>query len=252
MHQTQASSDFGLIRHRASVPFSAAVPSVPPCRLRRLLTGSVVPLLAVGCAYLLIPAFGHAIWYDESYSVALTSHGWGGIWNLGSLDVHPIGYYMLLNLVRLVFGEHVVAYRLMSAAASCALVVAGYAMMRRGWGARRMAVRGVGVLRPAVHAHGVPDPHVLMGGAGRHDVLPVRDAHLHQGARQWARARDRVDRIRAVLPRRRVPALLCGARRDHHQCDRARRRMRTCRGSRRCCRRCAVCRRGIGFVSSSQ
>ena len=86
-----------------------------PCRLRRLLTGSVVPLLAVGCAYLLIPAFGHAIWYDESYSVALTSHGWSGIWNLGSLDVHPIGYYMLLNLVRLVFGEHVVAYRLMSA-----------------------------------------------------------------------------------------------------------------------------------------
>ena len=206
MHQTQASSDFGLIRHRASVPFSAAVPSVPPCRLRRLLTGSVVPLLAVGCAYLLIPAFG----------------------------------------------EHVVAYRLMSAAASCALVVAGYAMMRRDWGARRTAVRGVGVLRHAVHAHGVPDSHVLMGGAGRHDVLPVRDAHLHQGARQWARARDRVDRIRAVLPRRRVPALLCGARRDHHQCDRACRRMRTCRGSRRCCRRCAVCRRGIGFVSSSQ
>ena len=104
------------------------MPSVSPCRLRRLLTGSVVPLLAVGCAYLLIPAFGHAIWYDESYSVALTSHGWSGIWNLGSLDVHPIGYYMLLNLVRLVFGEHVVAYRLMSAAASCALVVAGYAM----------------------------------------------------------------------------------------------------------------------------
>lgn len=68
--------------------------------------------------------------------MALTSHGWSGIWNLGSLDVHPIGYYMLLNLVRLVFGEHVVAYRLMSAAASCALVVAGYAMMRRGWGAR--------------------------------------------------------------------------------------------------------------------
>ena len=134
------------------------MPSVSPCRLRRLLTGSVVPLLAVGCAYLLIPAFGHAIWYDESYSVALTSHGWSGIWNLGSLDVHPIGYYMLLNLVRLVFGEHVVAYRLMSAAASCALVVAGYAMMRRDWGAaRRTAVRGVGVLRPAVHAHGVPD-----------------------------------------------------------------------------------------------
>lgn len=112
------------------------MPSVSPCRLRRLLTGSVVPLLAVGCAYLLIPAFGHAIWYDESYSVALTSHGWSGIWNLGSLDVHPIGYYMLLNLVRLVFGEHVVAYSLMSAAASCALVVAGYAMMRRDWGAR--------------------------------------------------------------------------------------------------------------------
>lgn len=175
------------------------MPSVPPCRLRRLLTGSVVPLLAVGCAYLLIPAFGHAIWYDESYSVALTSHGWSGIWNLGSLDVHPIGYYMLLNLVRLVFGEHVVAYRLMSAAASCALVVAGYAMMRRDWGARRTAVRGVGVLCSAVHAHGVPDPHVLMGGAGRRDVLPVRDAHLHQGARQWARARERVDRIRAVL-----------------------------------------------------
>ena len=34
--------------------------------LRRLLTGSAVPLLAVGCAYLLIPAFGHAIWYDGS------------------------------------------------------------------------------------------------------------------------------------------------------------------------------------------
>ncbi|WP_254150134.1 hypothetical protein [Bifidobacterium bifidum] len=117
MHQTQASSD--LASSGIGRPSRSPLPC-RPCLLRRLLTGSVFPLLAVGCAYLLIPAFGHAIWYDESYSVALTSHGWSGIWNLGSLDVHPIGYYMLLNLVRLVFGEHVVVYRLMSEA-SCAL-----------------------------------------------------------------------------------------------------------------------------------
>lgn len=184
--------------------------------------------------------------------MALTSHGWSGIWNLGSLDVHPIGYYMLLNLVRLVFGEHVVAYRLMSAAASCALVVAGYAMMRRDWGARAARLFAALACFAPPFMRMAFQIRMYSGGAGRRDVLPVRDAHLHQGARQWARARERVDRIRAVLPRRRVPALLCGARRDHHQCDRARRRMRTRRGSRRCCRRCAVCRRGIGFISSSQ
>ncbi|WP_241677116.1 hypothetical protein [Bifidobacterium jacchi] len=90
--------------------------------------------LLVGCLYLLVPAFGHQIWYDESYSVVLTSHGWSGIWDLGSSDVHPVGYYMLLNLVRLVFGEHIVAYRLLSAAAACALVVAGYVMLSKDAG----------------------------------------------------------------------------------------------------------------------
>lgn len=184
--------------------------------------------------------------------MALTSHGWSGIWNLGSLDVHPIGYYMLLNLVRLVFGEHVVAYRLMSAAASCALVVAGYAMMRRDWGAR--AARLFAAL--ACFA----PPFMRMAFQIRMyswAVLAVAMCFLF-AMRICIKARGsgpvRVNEWIgfAVLPRRRVPALLCGARRDHHQCDRARRRMRTRRGSRRCCRRCAVCRRGIGFISSSQ
>lgn len=266
MHQTQASSDLAPsgIGHPSRSPL--------PCRLRRLLTGSVVPLLAVGCAYLLIPAFGHAIWYDESYSVALTSHGWSGIWNLGSLDVHPI-YYMLLNLVRLVFGEHVVAYRLMSAAASCALVVAGYAMMRRDWGARaawlfvalacfappfmRMAFQirmyswavlavtmcFLFAMRICIKARGSGPVRVTewIGFA----LFSLAGAYRHYYAVLVGTI------INAI-----VLAVVCAraVKRDIWRSSSSRvcRLPHTRRGSRRCCRRCAVCRRGIGFISSSQ
>ena len=101
--------------------------------------GGAIPLAACAVAaglLPLIPAFSDALWYDESYSVALVGHNPRDIWTLGAQDVHPIGYYMLLAVVRAVFGGNFVAYRILSVVGIWLAAAVGAMALRRMFGAR--------------------------------------------------------------------------------------------------------------------
>lgn len=84
------------------------------------------------CSYvaLIAPAFTRAIWYDESYSVVLVDHSYADIWKIGAHDVHPIGYYLMLHTVHLLFGRNFIAYRLFSVMAILVLAIAGYQLLK--------------------------------------------------------------------------------------------------------------------------
>ena len=75
-----------------------------------------------------------ALWFDESYSVALVRHPLGELWRIAASDVHPPLYYYLLKLVWLLFPDNVVAYRLFSVAALGCLSLLGYTHLRRDFG----------------------------------------------------------------------------------------------------------------------
>lgn len=93
-----------------------------------------VLLVVVGAAFVLTDAFTGAIWFDESFSVAMASHSFSEIWDIGALDVHPILYYWMLHVVYLLFGQNLVAYRVLTAAGTVALAVLGVTAVRKDYG----------------------------------------------------------------------------------------------------------------------
>src|SRR5262245_24278107 len=61
------------------------------------------------------------IWYDEAFAVLFSEKGLGAMLygtlaptGAGSADIHPLGYYTLLWLWMNIFGESLVATRLLS------------------------------------------------------------------------------------------------------------------------------------------
>lgn len=95
-----------------------------------------IAVIVVGVALLASLSAYDALWFDESYSVALVRHPLGEIWRIASSDVHPPLYYYLLKLVWLPFPDDVVAYRLFSVAALGCLSLLGYTHLRRDFGGR--------------------------------------------------------------------------------------------------------------------
>lgn len=93
-------------------------------------------LLALGTAFLLVPAFSTVTWFDESYSVALAAQPLGELVSIAAADVHPPLYYLLLHAVYLVAGPSVTAYRLFSVAGTVATAALGLTHVRRDFGPR--------------------------------------------------------------------------------------------------------------------
>ncbi|MBR2543090.1 glycosyltransferase family 39 protein [Candidatus Saccharibacteria bacterium] len=63
---------------------------------------------------LVLVNISYPIWFDEGYSAYLIKGNFGEIWHLTSLDVHPPFYYFLLKIWSLIFGDGLIALRLMS------------------------------------------------------------------------------------------------------------------------------------------
>jgi uncharacterized membrane protein len=55
-----------------------------------------------------------SIWFDESYSWAMSRHGWGEIIQRTAYDVHPPLYYLTLKAWSLVVGDSIFVLRLLS------------------------------------------------------------------------------------------------------------------------------------------
>ncbi|AEB07361.1 hypothetical protein Corgl_1260 [Coriobacterium glomerans PW2] len=93
-------------------------------------------VIALGSAYLLAGAFHGNIWFDESYSLAISNHSISDIIRIGSADVHPVLYYIALWILRQVSGGGILACRLFSVAGSISLGLLGFGCVRRDYGQR--------------------------------------------------------------------------------------------------------------------
>jgi 4-amino-4-deoxy-L-arabinose transferase-like glycosyltransferase len=95
-----------------------------------------VLLILVGALFLLTGAFHDALWFDESYSVAIARMSYDQIWVIGSYDVHPVLYYWALHTLYLVFGTNLVVYRIFTICGTVALALLGITHIRRDFGVK--------------------------------------------------------------------------------------------------------------------
>lgn len=111
-------------------------------KINQLLTGKKFHLLLIlaGALAALAPLLHTHLWFDESYSVAISRHGFAEIWSIGSHDVHPVLYYFLLHVLYLVFPSYIAACRLFSWLCLVLLGLFGYTHVRKSFG------EGTGVL----------------------------------------------------------------------------------------------------------
>ena len=93
-----------------------------------------IAIIIIGIIFILIPAFHRGLWFDESYSVAISNKSFGEIWKITGNDVHPALYYWLLHIVNLIFGYNILAYRLFSVLAIIILGILGYTHIRKDFG----------------------------------------------------------------------------------------------------------------------
>jgi 4-amino-4-deoxy-L-arabinose transferase-like glycosyltransferase len=93
-------------------------------------------ILIVGTLLVSACAFHGNIWFDESYSIALSSKSWADIWRIGATDVHPVLYYWALHCIYLVFGQNILAFRLFSLLGIVCVAFLGLTHIRRDAGGR--------------------------------------------------------------------------------------------------------------------
>lgn len=93
-------------------------------------------IIILGTIFISLGAFHTNIWFDESYSVAISNHGFSEIWNIGGNDVHPVFYYMMLKIVSLIFGNNILVFRLFSIVPIVILSILGITHIRKDYGER--------------------------------------------------------------------------------------------------------------------
>lgn len=93
-----------------------------------------IAVIIIGCIFILFPCFHTSIWFDESYSVKMATHTFVDIWKIGSYDVHPVLYYILLKIVGIFTNGSILAYRLFSALPLMILGVLGITHIRKDFG----------------------------------------------------------------------------------------------------------------------
>ena len=91
-------------------------------------------IIVIGIVFISLGAFHNNLWFDETYSVALANHNFKEIWDIGGNDVHPILYYFMLKGVNLIFGQNLIAYRLLSVIGIAILGILGFTHIRKDFG----------------------------------------------------------------------------------------------------------------------
>ena len=95
-----------------------------------------IAIIVIGILLISMNALHTNIWFDEAYSVGMAERGFGEIYTIGSHDVHPILYYWMLKIVRMIFGNQIIAYKLLSVLAIAVLGILGYTHVRKDFGDR--------------------------------------------------------------------------------------------------------------------
>lgn len=94
-----------------------------------------ISLICIGIVFVLLGCFHESLWFDESYSVAISeNYSFNEIWEIGGNDVHPVLYYWLLRIVGTLTGNSILAFRLFSVLAVAILGIIGYTHIRKDFG----------------------------------------------------------------------------------------------------------------------
>lgn len=93
-----------------------------------------IALIILGAIFVLLSNFHTSIWFDESYSVGISSHNVGDIWSIGSNDVHPVLYYIILHFIGLFTNNSILAYRLFSSICVIIISILGFTHIRKDFG----------------------------------------------------------------------------------------------------------------------
>lgn len=93
-----------------------------------------IAIIAIGIIFISLGAFHSNTWFDESYSVAIAKHSFGEIWSIGGNDVHPVLYYLFLDIIYLITGGSILAYRLFSVIPIAIMIILGYTHIRKDFG----------------------------------------------------------------------------------------------------------------------
>lgn len=91
-------------------------------------------IILIGIIFICIPIFHSNLWFDESYSVAISNHSYSEIWTIDGNDVHPVLYYWILHTIKLIFGSNILLYRLFSAFCISLIGIIGYTHIRKDFG----------------------------------------------------------------------------------------------------------------------
>ena len=93
-----------------------------------------ISIILLGTLFILISCFHSNMWFDESYSIAIAKHSFKEIWQIGSHDVHPVLYYIMIRIVMLITNNSIVCVRLFSCIPLILMSILGYSFIRKEFG----------------------------------------------------------------------------------------------------------------------
>lgn len=93
-----------------------------------------IVIIVLGVFFIFSNVFHTNIWFDEAYSVGMANQTLTDIWKIGRNDVHPVLYYWMLRLVKLITGGLILAYRLFSALPIALLGILGITHIKKDFG----------------------------------------------------------------------------------------------------------------------
>ena len=93
-----------------------------------------ISIIILGTLFILISCFHSNMWFDESYSIAIAKHSFKEIWQIGSHDVHPVLYYIMIRIVMLITNNSIVCVRVFSCVPLILMSILGYSFIRKEFG----------------------------------------------------------------------------------------------------------------------
>lgn len=93
-----------------------------------------IVLIVLGSIFITLSCFHSNMWFDESYSIAIAKRSFQDIWIIGSKDVHPVLYYILLKIVLLISNNNLIYARLFSVVPIVILSIIGFTHINRDFG----------------------------------------------------------------------------------------------------------------------
>ena len=93
-----------------------------------------ISIIILGTLFILISCFHSNMWFDESYSIAIAKHSFKEIWQIGSHDVHPVLYYVMIRIVMLITNNSIVCVRVFSCVPLILMSILGYSFIRKEFG----------------------------------------------------------------------------------------------------------------------